>query len=300
MMRATTTTITIDGRSAELVCHAAVLSGKHARNSIEAIRECFEAGVARIEIDVHSLVGHDYVVYHDRRFESETTGSGSAGAATPDGVRGLQFKHHPGGRPPLLSEVIELARGFDTELQLDWKDLRLMSGERLRALIDTVAPLRDRIIVSAPQDWNLRRLHAADAEFPLGFDPGHYLDYAIEGQAVFLPRNLGAYGYRDDHPMGLARAEATADYLAARMEMLLLQAPGSREFFLNFRLVLQMLEDGFNVAEWLHARGIGANVWTADCHGPESVRWIERLVAAGVERITTNTAPAWLDAIAGR
>lgn len=300
-MRSTTsTTITIDGRSAELVCHMGVLSGTHQRNSIEAIRECFEAGAGRIEIDVHSLAGHDYVVYHDLGLESGTTGSGSAGRATPDDVRALRFKDNADGRPPLLSEVVELARDFDTEMQLDWKDLRLMSEERLRALIDSVAPVRDRVIVSAPQDWNLRRLHAADAEFPLGFDPGHYLDYAIEGQAVFLPRNLGAYGYRDDHPMALARAEATADYLAARMEMLLLQAPGAREFFLNFRLMLQMLEDGFNAADWLHERGIGANAWTCDYRGPESLRWMERLVAAGVDRITTNTAPAWIEAFAGR
>lgn len=296
----TSTTITIDGRSAELVCHMGVLSGAHQHNSFEAIRECFEAGAGRIEIDVHSLAGHDYVVYHDRRLESQTTGSGSAGGATPDTVRALRFKDHPDSGPPLLSEVVELARRFDTEMQLDWKDLRLMSQERLRALIDTVAPVRDRVIVSAPQDWNLRRLHAADADFPIGFDPGHYLDYAIEGQAVFLPRSLGAYGYRDDHPMALARAEATADYLAARMEMLLLQAPGSREFFVNFRLVLQMLDDGFNAAEWLNARGIGANVWTADYRGAESLSWIERLVAAGVDRITTNTAPAWIEAFAGR
>jgi len=296
----TATTIAFGGRRAELVCHMGVLSGRLPQNSLEAVRECFEAGAGRIEIDVHSLAGRDYVVYHDRRLETHTTGNGSAGAATPDDVRALRFRQHPESRPPLLSEVVELARGYDTELQLDWKDLRLMSAERLRALIESVTPVRERIIVSSGQDWNLRRLHRADPSFPLGFDPGHYLDYAIEGQFVFLPRNLGAYGYRDDHPMALARAEATADYLAARMEMLLLQAPGAREFFINFRMVLQMLDDGFNVAEWLHERGVGANVWTCDHGGPESARWVERLVAAGVDRITTNTAPAWATAFGGR
>ena len=44
----------------------AVLSGAHRPNSLAAIRECFEAGVGRIEIDVHSLAGPDYVVFHDR------------------------------------------------------------------------------------------------------------------------------------------------------------------------------------------------------------------------------------------
>jgi glycerophosphoryl diester phosphodiesterase len=276
----------------------AVLSGGHPRNSFEAIRECFAENAGRIEIDIHSLAGGDYIVFHDYGFEMETTRRGSIGGATADDVRALRFRDRPDDRPPLLSEVVEMARGCDTELQLDWKDLRLISPERLRSLIDTVAPIRERVIVSSGQDWNLRRLHDADHGFPYGFDPGHYIDYAIEEGPVILPRNMGAYGYRDDHPMAFGRAEAVGDYLHTRMEMLTVQVPGAREFFLSFRLVLQMLDDGFNVAEWLHARGIGANVWTPDYHGHESVRWIERLIDAGIDRITTNTAPAWAEAFA--
>ena len=85
-------------RSAQLVCHMGVLSGKHARNSIEAIAECFEANVARIEIDIHSLEGDDYAVYHDQRFENETTHTGAVGGATPDDVRTMRFLERP-GRP---------------------------------------------------------------------------------------------------------------------------------------------------------------------------------------------------------
>jgi glycerophosphoryl diester phosphodiesterase len=285
-------------RSAQLVCHMGVLSGRHGRNSLEAIRECFDAGVGRIEIDIHSLDGPDYIVSHDRRLEASTTGTGSIGQATPDAVRALRFTANAASRPPLLSEIVELARGCATEVQLDWKDWRLISNDRLRALIDTVAPVRDRVIVSSGQDWNLRRLHEAEPLVPFGFDPGHYLDHAVEGSPIFLPRTMGGYGYRDDHPLAIGRPESTPDYLAARMEALALQAPGAREYFLSFRMVLQMLDDGFDVAGWLHARGIGANVWTPDHDGPGSVRDLTRLVEAGIDRITTNTAPAWQQAFA--
>ena len=54
--------ITIGGRTALLTCHRAVLSGGLRPNSAAAVRECIEAGVARLEIDVHSLDGPDYVV----------------------------------------------------------------------------------------------------------------------------------------------------------------------------------------------------------------------------------------------
>lgn len=299
-MAAMPTTISHNGRGAMLVCHMAVLSGRHPRNSFDAIRESFESNAGRIEIDIHSLAGGDYAVFHDFTFNHATTHAGSIGRATAADVRAMRFRDRTDDRPPLLSEVVEMARGCDTELQLDWKDLRLISKERLRALIDTVAPIRERVIVSSGQDWNLRRLHDEDPGFPYGFDPGHYIDYAIEEGPIVLPRTMGAYGYRDDHPMALGRAEAVGDYLHTRMEMLTAQVPGAREFFLGFRLVLQMLDDGFNVAEWLHARGIGANVWTPDYHGPESVRWIERLIDAGIDRITTNTAPAWAEAFASR
>jgi glycerophosphoryl diester phosphodiesterase len=288
------------GHSARLVCHMGVLSGRHRRNSFDAMRECFAAGVYRFEIDVHSLAGPDFIVFHDRRLESVTNGRGSIGRATPDEIRAITFTQHPDDRPPLLSEVVEMMRDCDTELQLDLKDWRPLPPERLTALIETIMPVRERVIVSSGQDWNLARLHQAGPAVRFGFDPGHYLDHAIEGDQVFLPRTMGAYGYRDDHPLAFGRTEATCDYLEQRMEMLMLQAPGASEYFLSYRLVCQMLDDGFNVAEWLHERGIGANVWTPDYHGEESLRVLERLIAAGIDRVTTNTAPAWADAFARR
>ena len=292
--------LTAGGHSARLVCHMGVLSGKERRNTLGAMRECFRENVYRFEIDIHSLNGPDFVIFHDRHLEQVTTGRGSIGKATPDDIRAVTFIEHPDDRPPLLSEVVELMHDCDTELQLDLKDWRPLPPERLQVLADVVAPVKERVIVSSGQDWNLRLLHEIAPAVPYGFDPGHYLDHAIEGDQVFLPRTMGAYGYRDDHPLAFGRTEATADYLEQRMEMLRLQAPGAREFFLSYRLVCQMLDDGFNVAAWLHERGIDANVWTPDYHGEESVRMLERLIASGIDRVTTNTAPAWAAAFERR
>lgn len=276
-----------------------VLSGAHPRNSFAAITECFDAGAERIEIDVHSLAGPDYAVFHDRRLDEHTTGSGSIGRATPAEFRAVRFLERPDERPPLLSDVVAMARDCRTELQLDLKDWRPLSDERLRALSDTVAPVKGRVILSSGQDWNLGRFRNADPELPIGFDPGHYLDHETEGSPNFLPRTMSAYGYRDDHPLAFGRTEEAAEYLEQRFEMLLLQAPGSHEYFLSYRLVLQMLDDGFNAAAFLHDRGIDANVWTLDYTGPESLVMLRQLLDAGFDRVTTNTAPAWARARAG-
>jgi glycerophosphoryl diester phosphodiesterase len=283
-----------------LVCHMAVLSGDAPPNSLAAVRECCEAGAARLEIDIHSLAGPDYIVSHDRRLEDRTTGSGALGRATPDDVRTCRFRSRPGDRPPLLSEVIAIARDSRTELQLDLKDWRPMSDERLRVLDDLIAPIRERVIVSSGQDWNLLRLRAAAPHIAIGFDPGFYIAHPKEDGEAVLPRTCGAYGYLDDHPLAFGRTGEPADYLRERFELLLLQAPGCREYFLSYRLALIMLDDGFNAAEFLHARGVDANVWTPDYDGPDSVAALSRLLDAGYDRVTTNTPLVWQRALAGR
>ena len=68
------------------VAHMGVFSGKLAPNSMAAIEECLAAGVERIEIDVHSLAGDDYAVFHDHRLETHTSGSGPLGRAAPGDV----------------------------------------------------------------------------------------------------------------------------------------------------------------------------------------------------------------------
>lgn len=285
--------ITAGGKTALLTCHRAVLSGLRRPNSAAAVRECIEADVAGLEIDVHSLDGPDYVVSHERRFERDTTGSGSIGAATPEDVRALRFLDDGDDRPALLSEIVELVGGSATQLQLDLKDWRLLREPRLRALLNLIAPVRARVIVTAGEDWNLRLLNRAAPDVAIGFDPGRYFG-AGDDEPGFLPRVVGAYGYRDDHPMAIGRTEEPADYLCARMEILELQCPASREMFLDHRLILQMLDDGFDAVSWLHERGSTATAWTLDHAGAESVRVMERLLAAGVDRITTNTARAWV------
>lgn len=280
------------------VCHMAVLSGAQRPNSLAAMRECFEAGIDRIEIDIHSLAGPDYAVFHDRRLEEHTTGEGAVGRATPEDIRALHWRDDPSDRPVLLSEVVEAAAPHRTEIQLDLKDWRPLGEARVRALIDTVATIRRRVIVSSGQDWNLAALHRADPELPFGFDPNHYIDHAGETTPFFLPRTMGAYGYRDDHPLAYGRTGETADYLRQRFELLAMQAAGSREYFLSYRLALQMLADGFNIAAFLHERDVQANVWTFDYEGAASAEALRRLAAAGIDRVTTNTRQAWEEAAA--
>jgi glycerophosphoryl diester phosphodiesterase len=288
-----------NGHRALLTAHKALLSGKHHGNTIGGVAECAAAGVPRFEIDIHSIDDADYVVFHERRLEKETTAEGPIGRATVGQIKACRFLHDKHDRPPLLSEVVDAVVSSNTQVQLDLKDWRPMPEARIRTLLNAVAPIHDRVIVSTGQDWNLVRLHRADPELALGFDPGHYLDHGIEEQPMFLPRNIGAYGYRDDHPMAVGKTEDVRDYLHDRWTLLGLQAPWAKEFFLSYVLILQMLDDGFDVVAWLHEHSIAVTAWTPDYRNAKSLDVLDKLMAAGVDRITTNTIPAWEAAASG-
>ena len=115
-----------NGRGAPaLVCHTALYSGDHPRNSLAGVAECIERGVSRIEIDIHSLDGADYAIYHERRLEAETTARGPIGSASADDVRGARFSAHPDERLPLLSEVIDMALAELSARNVDLRSVNL-------------------------------------------------------------------------------------------------------------------------------------------------------------------------------
>jgi glycerophosphoryl diester phosphodiesterase len=290
------TSAVVAGREVSFTCHSALLAGVGLPNSLPAIGECLDAGAARIEIDVHSMADGDYLVCHANRLEEVSMSSGAVGRLTRAEALELRDKRDPSSRLPLLSEVVELVRGHSSELQLDLKDWRPLTPGRARALGELVRPLEGPVIVSSGQDWNLRALARAVPGLRIGFDPDRYIRAGARDDAP-LPGRLGAYGYRDDHPLALGRAQTVADYLRDRFEVLLAQCPTAVELFIEYGLLLQAQDDGVSLAELLHERGVAVSAWTLDLRGPESLAALGRLASAGVDRVTTNTTRQFIVAL---
>ena len=291
--------VSIAGREVIFTCHSGLLAGEGLPNSLGAIEGALEAGAARIEIDIHSIADGEYLVCHANRLEEATTSRGAVGRLTREEALALRSKRDPESRLPFLSEVVPLFASHDCELQLDLKDWRPLTYERIEALGELVRPLGDRAIVSSGQDWNLRAIARQVPGLRLGFDPDRYISTAERDQAP-LPGRLGAHGYRDDHPLALGRAQTAHDYLRDRFEMLIAQAPTAREHFIEYRLLLQAAADGAQLPALLHERGIAVSAWTLDYDGPESLATLERLAAIGVDRVTTNTARQFMAGLAER
>ena len=219
-------------------------------------------------------------------------------------VRALHhvWRGEPTGVPVgLLSEALDLLTGHPhpAELQLDLKPDVFYSNAVLSRLAADLHPLKDRVRVTSPADWALRRLHAIDPDLALGFDPLLYLDWdSGEPRDLGLPPfRLGSYGYWDDHPLASRRWGETADYMAARAEALWAQAPPGAIWYVDAWLLGKALDDGFDWIADLHTRGTQVDAWTLNAHQPQQVVLARRLAAQGVDRITTNDAPALAQAL---
>jgi hypothetical protein len=160
--------------------------------------------------------------------------------------------------------------------------------------------VKGRVRVTTAADWALRRLSELDADLALGFDPMLYLEVGSRGIRAAAanptptrpPFRRGAFGYWDDHPLASRCWSETVDYLAARAEALWAQVPPDAIWYIRATLLDRALNDGFNWIADLHARGAEVDAWTLDPDREGHVAMARRLMAAGVDRITTNAPPA--------
>jgi glycerophosphoryl diester phosphodiesterase len=291
-----------------LIHHAANRGLIHPPNSIRGLKACLNAGARAIEVDISPLAGGDFVLLHDRLLEHATDGSGPVSGRTASQVAGLRLTWR--GRitdepVALLSQALELVASHPqpVELQLDLKPYVYLDEGILAGLAQALQAVKERVRVTSEADWALRRLRALDAELPLGFDPMLYLDVIPhqEEDQHFAPPPFrqGAYGYWDDHPLASLVWGSKADYLAARAEALWAQVPSATVWYIRASLLARVLEDGFDWIADLHQRQAKVAAWTLNADHPPDVELARQLAAAGVDRVTTDDAPALAQALAG-
>jgi glycerophosphoryl diester phosphodiesterase len=278
----------VGDRTVDLKVHRCLWSGRYSENSPLAIAECAAERVMRTEIDVRALRDGEFVVLHDDRFDRVTDARGFVREATA--VEATRPRFEDGSHPLLFSEAIERisANEYPRRIELDLKDLAPYTRRQAEALARAAQPLKERAHFSCPADWNLRRLLVADPELSVSLNPHCYIDTEFDEDAR-LP--IGAYGYRDAHPLARERVSSTAEYLRDRFSGIMRLVPGISEAHVRVEMFERILDDGVaDVAEIFHSLGLKLDVGTLDAETP---RWHERLtriVAAGVDIVTTNTA----------
>ncbi len=277
----------VGDRTVELKVHRCLWSGKYSENSPLAIAECASERVLRTEIDVRALRNGEFVVLHDDRFDRVTNARGLVRDATAAEATRPKFKD--GTHPLLFSEAILLiaANEYPRRIELDLKDLAPYTAQQAEALARAVQPLKERAHFSCPADWNLRRLLAVDSTLGVSLNPHCYID-AKDEEEVGLP--MGAYGYRDAHPLAKQRVSTTAEYLRDRLGGIMRLVPGISEAHVRVEMFERVLDDGVaDIAELFHSLDLKLDVWTLDAGTPRWQERLARIAAAGVDVITTNT-----------
>jgi glycerophosphoryl diester phosphodiesterase len=286
----------------QIVHHMGAQDGwPHPANTLEAIESSLNAGADVIETDITALADSDYLLVHDAELHRETDGEGQTGACSSAAARGLHVRW--GGAVtayavPQLSDVVALFQRFPrkTRLQLDFKNaIPFASDEPLERLARLVAPLGERVLVSSGADWQLRRLRRFAPALRLGFDIMWVIDWSAKPEARDpreLPKTVGAYGYLDDHPIAGRKIWSPAVYLENRCEAMLGLVPGVEIWYVRHTFIKRCLDDGFNLAAFLSARGIQLDAWTMDVGRPEVDANAPLLRDAGVGLFTTNTPAA--------
>jgi len=98
-------------------------------------------------------------------------------------------------------------------------------------------------------------------------EPHFYVDWRSPDEPVdprVPPYRQSADGYWDDYILSVQRFWTTAEYLAERCELLTTLVPSVTTFYIEHRLLVQSLDDGFNWADALHRAGIKLDAWTLD------------------------------------
>jgi glycerophosphoryl diester phosphodiesterase len=277
----------VGDRTVELKVHRCLWSGRYSENSPLAIADCASERLLRTEIDVRLLRDGEFVVLHDDRFDRVTDATGLVREATA--AEATRAKFADGTHPLLFSEAIQLIakNPYPLRIELDLKHLAPYTRPEAERLARAVQPLKERAHFSCPADWNLRRLLMVDPTLSVSLNPHCYIDTDLDDD-VRLP--MGAYGYRDAHPLARERLSTTAEYLRDRFGGIMRLVPGVSEAHLRVGMVERILDDGVaDIAEVFHSLGMKLDVWTLDAGTP---RWRERfarVAGAGVDIITTNT-----------
>jgi glycerophosphoryl diester phosphodiesterase len=272
----------VDGRQRVVCCHSATFSGDHAPNTLAAVRECVEAGVPRLEVDVRFGADDSLVCFHDARLEPLATGAGRIADLSELALRAVTYRS-TGAPLAFLPEVVDLIRGTSTRLQVDLKLNRPITRERVRRLEDALAPIADQVLVGSQSPWNLRKF----TRVPVAFDPTLFLNYTHGRRQAPYPRQRGLHGFWDDSPLAQNPYASPQAYLSERLEELAGMVPGAVEWMVDIETVLKMAEVGISPGNELSSRGIELAAWTLRASDPVAST-LERLWASGVTTVITD------------
>lgn len=252
--------------------HRAKRSAEDVPFSSGRIIEAFRSG-ASFEVDIRPHGDGGFLVIHDETLDRETTGSGPVRRATGDTLRHLRMRT-PDGTPTdltplLLEDLCDLAAGPDGSehalCQLDLKaGMADLDDRSVAAFANALERAPARFVVSGG-DAEAVRLLGRTAGIAIGYDPSD----EARGRDPTLPGAADAF---------------VADAVAA--------VPEARIIYLDWRLAIRCIAAGADLIGRFHAAGREVDAYTLVPGQGDLPDVLRRLLAAGVDQITTDEPDA--------
>ena len=227
---------------------------------------------ASMEVDLRRHAGPGFVCLHDENLDRETDGSGPIAKAKPAMLRNLCLRDQAGivSQQPILffEDLVEILESGARNglVQLDLKESRdKLDDAIIRDFVRLARRCADRLSLSG-EDWEAVRALGKDVPgLVLGFDPCE------------LP--------------AARRLKMLADF-ADFVRLTLATAPDATMIYLHYPLIIASLDAGFDIVGAFHDAHRTIDAWTLDTGSPDFFTCLRRLVACGVDQITTNEPTA--------
>jgi len=225
---------------------------------------------ASVEVDLLVHRDRGFAVLHDPTVERETTGSGAVAQLGADDLRRLKLRDNngqPTSEPVMLLEDLAgllASSGIhsDALLQLDFKeDAAALDPEALDNFRRSIGPVAGHMILSSGDAEAVRSLTDIVTDLRVGYDPCH-------GDA-------------------LEQLFASRDY-AGFVEGAVAASPRAEMVYLAYPVVLEARDDGFDIVAAFHAHGRRIDAYTIKTADAATLPIVERLLACGVDQITTD------------
>jgi glycerophosphoryl diester phosphodiesterase len=266
--------------------HRAVLKWHRARRRASdpvftgrRILEGMAAG-ASVEVDLAVHGGQGMAVLHDYgSIARETTGTGAARDHSAAQLRALHLRDNDGAPiadhvmllEDLCALLVETPPHPEALLQLDYKEGQTLDAPTIAAFARSVGPVAGHMIVSSGEAGAVAALTAAAPGLHVGYDPCH-------GDA-------------------LEQLRATGDF-SAFVATAVADAPQVEMIYLAWQAVLAAADAGFDLVGAFHAHGRRIDAYTIRTADEVTRPIVERLIALGVDQITTDD-PEGLAALIG-
>lgn len=257
------------GKTTMLKWHRGRRAGSDAVFTGKRIIEGMQLG-ASVEVDLERHGSGGFAILHDETLDRETSGTGRVVDHNATALRQLFLRDNEGNiltEPLMLLEDlsallknIEIAP--DAVLQLDLKNsAKDLGPDDVAAFADAVAPWTANMLLSSGDAAAVEMLSAAVPDLRIGYDPCHDETLAV-----------------------LLNTQNFEGFVAAALAA----APKAEMIYLYYLLVDAADKAGHNIIKPFQDAGKRVDAWTIRTINAETRPIVDRLLALGVDQITTD------------